>query len=254
MRNWLRRLASARTTLAVCASLVATALLIATPGMVSGKKAPVTHMKVARAHRARRPAAPQEPIVRVLFVGASITSGLEQTSLADTYPGKVVARMRERGQRVDWQERARAGALVGDALTWPYPTDQQIIVVHLITNDFLHATPLDTYQHRLHEVLVALRERSPQARLVCLGTWEAPGSVNRDQVSLETYDAVAEDRCGREHGAFVPLDGIFATPGSRGPRGLATPWGPTDGWHPNDVGAQEIADAVLATIPAGSAS
>ena len=217
--------------------------------MAPGKHLPRAAARMAGAHRSRGAAGHQGPLVRVLFVGASITSGLEQTSLADTYPGRVVGRLRERGLRVAWQERARAGAMVGDALTWPYPTGQQVIVVHLITNDFLRGTPIDAYQHRLHKVLGALRERSPQARLVCLGTWESPGFVNRGQVSLEVYDAAARQSCEREQGAFVPLDRIFATPGARGPLGQATPWGPTDGWHPNDLGAQDIANAVLARIP-----
>lgn len=254
MRNPLRRLASQRTALKIYAGLTAAILLVASPGMVVGRQRSPEPVKVAGAHRSASPASRQGPPVHVLFVGASITSGLEQTSLADTYPGKVVADLRQRGLRVDWDERARAGALVADAQTWPYPVDQQVIVVHLITNDFLHGTPLDTYQHRLHEVLVALRERSPQATLLCLGTWEAPGTVNRDHVPLETYDAAATQSCEREHGIFIPLDGIFVTPGARGPLGQSTPWGPTDGWHPNDVGAQLIANAVLAEIPDGTRS
>lgn len=252
MRIWLRRLAPPRIGLTVYGSLIAIALLIAAPGLAAAGRQPPAHAhaKMAGAHRPRTEARQnQVPLVRVLFVGASITSGMEQSSLDDTYPGDVVARLRERGLRVEWDERARSGAMVGDALTWPYPADQQIIVVHLITNDFLRGTPLDAYQDRLHQVLVALRERSPQAHLVCLGTWEAPGFVNRDQVPLETYDAAAKESCDGEQGTFVPLDGIFATPGTRGPRGQATPWGPTDGWHPNDVGAQDIADAVLAALP-----
>lgn len=255
MRNWLRRLASQRTALAVSASLIAgVLLLVASPGIAGAGTRPPAPAKVAGAHRPGSRARNQRPVVHVLFVGASITSGLEQTSMADTYPGKVVEGLRLRGLQVDWDERARAGAMVADGLTWPYPGNQQVIVVHLITNDFLHGTPLGIYQHRLHEVLGALRERSPGARLVCLGAWEAPGTVNRDQVPLESYDTAAGESCGRERGVFVPLDAIFVTPGARGPLGQPTPWGPTDGWHPNDVGAQLIANAVLTEIPEGAPS
>ena len=192
-------------------------------------------------------------MMHVLFVGASITSGMEQSSLDDTYPGRVVGGLRNQGYRVDWQERARWGALAADALTWPYPPDQQFIAVHLITNDFVRGTPIDSYQDALRQVLADLRAGSPQAHLLCLGVWGAPNSVNLNHVSLAAYDAAAQQTCESEQGAFVPLDRIFATAGSRGPVGQVTPWGPTDGWHPNDVGAQRIADAVLATIPPESA-
>ncbi|MBO0701756.1 MAG: SGNH/GDSL hydrolase family protein, partial [Candidatus Dormibacteraeota bacterium] len=144
------------------------------------------------------------------------------------------------------------GASVFDALRWPYPGDQQVIVVHLITNDFLYGTSLVRYQQALRQVLVDLRERSPEANLICLGTWQRPGMVNRARVPLQSFDAAAREGCASEHGEFVPLDRIFATPGSRGPAGQDTPWGPTDGFHPNDVGAQMIANAVLAEIPNGN--
>lgn len=252
MRKGVRRLASVSTLFTVCAALLAVAILLTSPGSAPRRPSQPAPVKLARARSNGSASGHREPLVRALFVGASLTSGLEQSSLSDTYPGKVVARLRERGLEVQWEERAQSGATVGDALTWPYPADQQIIVVHLITNDFLRGTPVGVFQGRLHRVLAELRERSPEAHLVCLGTWEAPDKVNRDQVSLATYDATAKEACRGERGTFVPLDRIFATPGTRGPLGESTPWGPTDGWHPNNVGAQDIADAVLATIPEGT--
>ena len=101
-------------------------------------------------------------MMHMLFVGASITSGMEQSSLDDTYPGRVVGGLRNQGYRVDWQERARWGALAADALTWPYPPDQQFIAVHLITNDFVRGTPIDSYQDALRQVLADLRAGSPR--------------------------------------------------------------------------------------------
>lgn len=277
--HWLRRPAAVRSAFGLFALAVAVALLMASPvGASAGKHrqaaaktAPAHHTKAAALQpgpattatqpgaaaaaqpgaAAPRPAATTEPVasMHVLFVGASITSGLEQTSLDETYPGRVVAGLRDQGDRVDWQERARWGALVNDALTWPYPPDQQLIVVHLITNDFVRGTPIDSYQDALSQVLVDLRGSSPQAHILCLGVWGAPNSVNPEGVPLTAYDAAAQQTCGSEHGDFIPLDGIFASAGSRGPMGQGTPWGPTDGWHPNDVGAQRIADAVLTGIP-----
>jgi lysophospholipase L1-like esterase len=274
--RWLRRPPSAPGAMALCASVVALALVLASPVALSPRKPLPAPAKVAsRTPRTRAaaaepgaaatvpgaaatppgaaPAAQPATMMHVLFVGASITSGMEQSSLDDTYPGRVVGGLRNQGYRVDWQERARWGALAADALTWPYPPDQQFIAVHLITNDFVRGTPIDSYQDALGQVLADLRAGSPQAHLLCLGVWGAPNSVNLNHVSLAAYDAAAQQTCESEQGAFIPLDRIFATAGSRGPVGQVTPWGPTDGWHPNDVGAQRIADAVLATIPPESA-
>jgi len=244
----------ARSALTFCAGMAAILLLVSAPtgasprrqlaARVPVKTAPVSHPRVA--------AAPPPSVMHVLFVGASITSGDQQTSLANTFPGRVVAGLRNQGNDVAWQERALTGATVADALTWPYPDHQQVIVIHLITNDFGRGNPIGTYQATLDQLLVGLREGSPEAQLVCLGVWGAPGSFNGDHVSLTAYDAAAQQSCEGEKGHFVPLDGIFADPGSRGPSGQATPWGPTDGWHPNDAGAQLIADAVLAAIPPGA--
>ncbi len=265
--QWLRRPTAARGRLAFAARVIVVALLVASPALLSAGKHGAAPAKAARAHPMRlaavrprtgatRPGSPATQagtVTHVLFIGASITSGMEQSTLDETYPGQVVAGLRHQGFSVDWQERARWGALAADALTWPYPPDQQVIAIHLISNDFVRGTPIDAYQEALGHLLVDLRGSSPQARLVCLGVWGAPNSVNLAHVPLAAYDAAARQTCEGEHGDFIPLDGIFATAGSRGPRGQVTPWGPTDGWHPNDVGAQRIADAVLAAIPPESA-
>lgn len=236
------------------ASAVGVLVLLTLPAVAAGALRPPP--APAPPHRAPRRVAPPpvstpvaDPAMHVLFVGASITTGMEQSSLDTTFPGLVVAGLRKDGAPVDWGERAQWGATVGDALTWPYPSDQQVIIVHLITNDFAKGTALATYQSQLHRVLLDLRSRSPQAKLVCLGNWSEPGALDSAQLSQVDYDTVAQALCDEQGGQFVPLAPIFADPASRGPAGLPTPWGPTDDFHPNDAGAQRIADAVLAAIP-----
>lgn len=251
---WLRRVAAGGRPSAVLAIELATVIVLVVPSLGGrGLHPPPAAPRPARpAPRAEAtPPAPsvEPPTAHVLFVGASITTGAEQSSIDTTFPGLVVAGLRDRGLQVDWTERAKWGAYVPEALTWPYPGGQQVIVVHLITNDFVRGTPITTYEDELHQLLVDLRVRSPQADLLCLGTWEKPGALNRDRVSEATYDSAAEKTCAQEDGHFVPLAPIFAAPGSRGPLGRPTPFGPSDDFHPNDLGAQRIAAAVLRAIP-----
>lgn len=188
------------------------------------------------------------PTLNALFVGASITAGMTQSSLQDTFPALTVQKLENQGVDVQWQLRARSGATVEEALSWPYPTGQQVIVVHLVTNDFTDQTPLATYSVELQQLLTRLRQGSPKAALVCLGAWAKPGAQNADHTSVDAYDSADQSACLAQRGTFVPLDTIFATPGMRGPNGVATPWGPSDGFHPNDQGAATIADAVVEAI------
>jgi lysophospholipase L1-like esterase len=171
--------------------VVALALLLISPVTGAGGRPVSAPERAVHEHRAKSAATHPGLPLHVLFVGASITAGLERTSLGDTYPGQVVPALREECVSVDWQERARSGATVADALIWPYLSGQQIIVLPLIANDFLLRQPARRRCRGLHRVLAHLRQRSPSARLVCIGSWEAPGKINLDRVPLTTYDAAA---------------------------------------------------------------
>lgn len=186
--------------------------------------------------------------VRILFVGASITSGFFGTSTASAYPAVVVDRLRARGEVVLPTVFAQPGVEVGQALAWPVPAGQNAVVVQLITNDFWHSVPLGTYGDGYDQLLTRIRTASPGARLVCLGSWDRSQAVNQLGLSAADYDATTRASCQRRAGVYVPLSQLYAQPAARGPAGVATAFGPADEVHPNDSGQVQIAAAVLAGL------
>jgi hypothetical protein len=167
--------------------------------------------------------------LRVAYIGASVTRGWYVTSIEDAYPA-VSARMlaTARQRDVAWRVVALPGAPVATVLTWPIPADQDIVVIHVVSDDFLYGTPLDVYGTRYRSLLDKVRAASPKADIVCLGDWGKVGAVNR--LGMFAYD----------------YNGDFDTPGSRGPVGHPSLFGPAHGdFHPNDLGDRLIAESVV---------
>jgi lysophospholipase L1-like esterase len=185
--------------------------------------------------------------LRVAFVGASVTRGWYVTSLEDAYPA-VTARLlaRSRDRAVDWSVVARPGAPAAAVLTWELPRDQDIVVLHVVSNDFLYGTPLAEYQTRYRALLHELLAVSPRAQLVCLGDWGKVGAVNRLGASAYTYDTTVSQECSGVGGTYVPLNQDYDVAGARGPRGHPSMFGPARGdFHPNDEGDRLIAASVM---------
>ena len=195
----------------------------------------------------RLPGAPR--VVRALFVGASVDRGMFATGVEHTYPMLVADALEHSGDRVIWSLDARTGATAGEGLTWTFPVHQDLVVVHLVTNDYGGAlTPLPTYQVQYAQVLDKIRRGSPNARLICLGAWNASQRRNALGATVADYDREVQAGCLAHAGTFVSLSPIFVHPADRGPRGALTPYGIADDYHPNDVGERAIANAVIAAI------
>lgn len=202
---------------------------------------------------------PRRPLFRMLFVGASVTSGVGAESPADAYPQKVAAGVRRRVGRVRVTVVAQSGAQVTRAMRWRFPVHQNVVVVHLITNDFLHGTPLSLYSIDLDRVLHRLRRGSPHATLICLGAWANPSTVNRSGLGPGLYDLMAKEDCQGFGGHFEPLRGIFMKPGMHDPATLQI--GPPlphslgilvrgrrVAFHPGDAGHEAIALVVYGEL------
>lgn len=185
--------------------------------------------------------------LRVAFVGASVTRGWYVTSLEDAYPA-VTARLlsRSRDRAVDWSVVAQPGAPVATVLTWELPRDQDIVVLHVVSDDFLYGTPPAEYQARYHALLRELLAVSPRAHLVCLGDWGKVGAVNRLGTPAFTYDSIVHQECAAVSGTYVPLNQDYDVPVARGPRDHPSVFGPARGdFHPNDAGDRLIAESVM---------
>ena len=185
---------------------------------------------------------------RVLFVGASVTRGYYSTNARDAYPAEL-DRLLIAGRRpMRATIVAQPGARVAEAAAWPLPLGQNIVVVHLVTNDFRRSTPLSAYRASYDRLLERLRWGSPRARLLCLGDWGPAVALNEADVPAVDYDAVVNAACQARGGMFVPLSQVYADSRNRGPAGRPTPFGRSDRFHPNDSGQLAIAQTALAGL------
>lgn len=119
------------------------------------------------------------------------------------------------------------------------PADLGLAVIELGTNDVGIPTPLADFEAQYAELVGRIRTSSPEAAIVCAGTWTADGA---------DYDGIIAGVCTANAGRYVSLADLFATPDFHGPSGRDTFAGPGDDFHPNDAGHRAIADAVLAVL------
>jgi lysophospholipase L1-like esterase len=194
------------------------------------------------APRARAEPARPSPL-HLLFVGASITAGVGTSQPEDAFPELLTRRLEGRFAVSRVSVVAHRGAVVDQALDWRKPANDDLIVVHLATNDFQHGTPLAAYQDQLDQLLAQLRASSPQASLVCLGTWEAPTATNGLGLTAQQYDEVVSQACQARGGVYVSLAGLYVQPDLHGEGAKRM-----SAFHPNDEGAQRIAAAIYAAM------
>lgn len=198
---------------------------------------------------AARPASePAAGASRLLFVGASVTRGYYSTEVGDAYPAELDRLLVAGARTVRATVVAHPGARVAEASAWPLAAGQDIVVVHLVTNDFRRSTPLGAYRASYDRLLQRLRRGSPAAHLLCLGDWGPPVAINEIGVPAVDYDAVIDAACEDRGGVFVPLSQLYADLQNRGPAGRPTALGPSDAFHPNDAGQLAIARAALAGL------
>jgi lysophospholipase L1-like esterase len=116
-----------------------------------------------------------------------------------------------------------------------------LVVVELGTND-ANNTTLNQFRHDYPAFLDAVRKESPDAALVCVGTWH-DGSLARHM------DRVIESGCTAHKGRYADLNALFDDERNHGPAGTVRPAGYVADWfHPNDAGHAGIARAILAQL------
>ncbi|MDR0359094.1 MAG: hypothetical protein LBJ87_06490, partial [bacterium] len=105
----------------------------------AGWRPPVPAPKPVRA------AAPAQPL-NVLYVGASITRGWFAATSSEAYPVVLDRLLETRGRSVHPSVFAQPGVEAAQALGWTLPPAQDVVVVQVVTNDFLHSVPLASFQ------------------------------------------------------------------------------------------------------------
>ncbi|HEX4213122.1 MAG TPA: SGNH/GDSL hydrolase family protein, partial [Candidatus Dormibacteraeota bacterium] len=195
---------------------------------------------------------------RMLFVGASITAGVGAETQSQSFPYVLAGEVEKKVGQVRLTIIASSGAPVHRALPWRYPSGQDVIVVHLATNDFLDGTELPAYKSELETILQRFRAGSPHAAMVCLGTWSAPDAVNKLGLGPSAYDAIDKGDCDSVNGHFIPLQPLFEQPKLHNPAPLALAprlllgmrdvGGKDVAFHPSAAGHAAIAESVYDTL------
>jgi lysophospholipase L1-like esterase len=239
-------------TLALLLLLVLTGVVGAsTPLHVRAATQPPAASPSAAAPSPAETPAPAAPL-HMLFVGASITAGVGASRPEDGFPAVVERTVQAEIGPTAISVVAHNGAVVEETTRWDLPMEQNVLVVHMVTNDFERATPLAIYRENLRWLLARLRGGSPRARLICLGAWQSAMAHNRLNLGVGAYDGVAKSDCEEQGGVFVPLVPYFMqaslhnSPPHHPPAGHGE-----DGFHPNDLGHERIALAVLEVLLSG---
>ncbi|MGH7903927.1 MAG: SGNH/GDSL hydrolase family protein, partial [Candidatus Dormibacteraceae bacterium] len=201
----------------------------------SGSPAPITTAPIAPGPRA----------LHVLYLGASVVEGFYASSPGATFRSRLTAMLDAQGLRVQSTAIARWGATAPTADTWDVGGPYQLAVIHMVTNDYLRAESLSSYRRAFHRLLANVRRRSPGVVVECLSDWTGGGVRNRAGISSSRYDGIVRGECAAAGGFYADISHIYWESGTRGPKGQRTPWGSSDGFHPNDRGHRRIARAVL---------
>lgn len=178
-----------------------------------------------------------EPL-RVLFAGDSITVGRDASSRETSFASLMVEALGAEGTRIG--NSGRTAAEVATEVT-DAPTDVDVVVVELGTNDVYRSTPAQ-FAVDYPELLDSIRAASPDAALLCAGVWQS----NPVQLSM---DNTIRSECEKRGGRFASLAALYADKTNQSTPGRPH-WdgGHTDGNHPNDAGHRKVADALLSLV------
>ena len=231
-------------------------------GATAARPATSTETAGSAAAESRRvapePESPQP--YKMLFVGASITAGIGASSTAASFPYVLGDEVQKVVGPVQENVVATPGAPVRVALQWPLPAGQDLVVVHMATNDFLQGTPVMEYQSELLTLLRRIRAESPHATLVCLGAWASPDQLNAEQEGPAAYNNADQADCQAVGGSYIPLQSFFgqrrlhdpmplgASPELRSVLGVYDLGGRTVAFHPSDAGENAIAKAIYGAL------
>ena len=183
--------------------------------------------------RAERPGAS-----RVIFLGDSLTAGLG-LDVRQNFPSLIQERLDREGYNVEVVNAGVSGDTSAGGLRrleWAMSTgDPKVLVVALGGNDGLRGLPPE----QLEQNLSAIIEQGQQRGLkVILAGMEAPPNFGADYTAR--FRAVYPSLAKRYDVPLIPflLEGVAGDPA----------YNQADGIHPNERGAQLVADLVWRTL------
>lgn len=234
--------------IACCAAVLtacsAAAAVPAIKSPVAASSAATTYPPDPRPHPSALPRvtarSSDPPPLRLMVVGDSLSTGFYASTAPDTYVNVLAAGL----HAVVASNNAVPGYTVAQDLVLAQRAPQTaagLLIVESSTNDALQHVPPARTAGYYPELLATAKAKAGHARLVCLGAWQPRAVADR-------YDAVTAPLCRQAGGVFVPLSGIYDTPGTRGRAGVRVFLGTRDGMHPNDQGHRSIAAAIIAVL------
>lgn len=186
---------------------------------------------VAERPSAHPTSAPADGSRRVVFLGDSLTAGLGLPS-AQAYPALIAQRLAGRGWAVSnagVSGDTSAGAL--RRVEWSLDGGAAVLVVALGGNDALRGLPTGDLERNLDAIVTTAIDRGA---VVVLAGMEAP--PNNGAEYTDRFRQVYKDVAARHGVALVP----FLLDGVAGVESLNQ----ADGIHPNQAGAERVADTV----------
>jgi acyl-CoA thioesterase-1 len=174
--------------------------------------------------------------LQVSIVGDTIATGRFASGPDTRFRSLVLAALGARGQ-VSADEATRTGtSLLSTAVA--VPPNMDLVVLELGTDD-MRAASVSDFGMGYGALVSSVLADSPNAAVVCAGTWSATGGL---------YDAVIQRDCGMAKGRYVSLQALYDTPAYHGRVGVIGYYGVSDGLAPNDAGHRAIAAALLGAV------
>jgi acyl-CoA thioesterase-1 len=202
---------------------------IATPSSTRAVPVPVTANPLTLPKPVGRP-------LLVSVVGDSIATGRYASGSDTRFRALILSALSVSGP-VTPEEAAPTGtSALSTAVS--VPGGQDLVVLELGTDD-MRVASVTEFEMAFGALIASIQAESPNADLVCAGTWSATGGL---------YDAIIQRDCTAAKGRYVSLQAPYDTPAYHGPAGASSPYGISDGIAPNDAGHRAIATALLGAV------
>jgi lysophospholipase L1-like esterase len=186
---------------------------------------------------------PADRPLHVFLAGDSLGAGYFSSTEAKSYRALVVDYLKGHGPVEFTRATKPADAplfQVGNVEGIP-TNGIDLAILELGTNDAGRTDPA-VFDQQYRALLQTIKAGSPQVQIICPSVWGSPIPA---RIALNQKISKA---CLTDGAKYVDLMKIYAEGKTYGPAGVMTWAGPSDNFHPNDKGHQEIADALIARI------
>jgi lysophospholipase L1-like esterase len=200
-----------------------------TPAVAVTPPTPVT------ADPLRLPAPSGRPLM-VSIVGDSVAAGHYASGPDERFQSIMLSVLAARGRVTPVEATATGTSPLSTAVTVPSGVD--LVVLEVGTDD-MRAQGVTDFERTFKALVAMVHTSSPNADLVCAGTWSATGGL---------YDAAIQRACTGARARYVSLQALYDTPAYHGPVGDKGFYGVSDGIAPNDTGHRAIAAALLGAV------